>query len=167
MHDALLKPMPDDPMFPSLATTWSESADGLTYDFELRQGVKFHNGDPFTAEDVQFSFERYRGAGAGDLQKRVQAVEIVNIRLRAVGLVDKPKKRRPSASGSGSIKPLGVREAWFSSATQTSIYDRTSLYPGARIAGPAVIRELSSATIVPPGASVTVDPQENILLELQ
>ena len=56
IHDALLKPMPDDPMFPSLATTWSESADGLTYDFELRQGVKFHNGDPFTAEDVQFSF---------------------------------------------------------------------------------------------------------------
>jgi peptide/nickel transport system substrate-binding protein len=78
MHDALLKPMPDDPMFPSLATTWSESADGLTYDFELRQGVTFHNGDPFTAEDVQFSFERYTGAGAGDLKKRVQAVEIVN-----------------------------------------------------------------------------------------
>jgi peptide/nickel transport system substrate-binding protein len=78
MHDALLKPMPNDPMFPSLATTWSESADGLTYDFELRRGVKFHNGDPFTAEDVQFSFERYRGAGAGDLHKKVQAVEIVN-----------------------------------------------------------------------------------------
>jgi N-methylhydantoinase A len=96
-----------------------------------------------------------------------EPVEIVNIRLRAVGLVDKPKKRRPGASGSGSIKPLGVREVWFSSATKTSIYDRKSLYPGARIAGPAVIQELSSATIVPPGASVTVDPQENILLELQ
>jgi N-methylhydantoinase A/oxoprolinase/acetone carboxylase beta subunit len=60
-----------------------------------------------------------------------------------------------------------VRDVWFSSATKTSIYDRKSLYPGARIAGPAVIQELSSATIVPPGASVTVDPQENILLELQ
>src|SRR5919109_4582878 len=64
MHDALFKPMPDNPMFPSLATKWSESPDGLTYDFELRQGVKFHNGDPFTAEDVQFSFERYKGTGA-------------------------------------------------------------------------------------------------------
>jgi peptide/nickel transport system substrate-binding protein len=63
MHDALVKPMPDNPMSPSLATKWSESADGLTYDFELRQGVKFHNGDPFTAEDVKYSFERYNGAG--------------------------------------------------------------------------------------------------------
>ena len=56
MHDALVKPMPEGPMTPCLATQWSESADGLTYDFALRQGVTFHNGDPFTAEDVQFSF---------------------------------------------------------------------------------------------------------------
>ena len=78
MHDALIKPMPDNPMAPSLATKWSESADGLTYDFELRQGVKFHNGDPFTAEDVKFSFERYKGTGAAELKKKVKAVEIVN-----------------------------------------------------------------------------------------
>jgi peptide/nickel transport system substrate-binding protein len=78
MQDALVKPMPDNPMAPSLATEWSESADGLSYDFELRQGVKFHNGDPFTAEDVQFSFERYKGAGAGELKKKVQAVEVVS-----------------------------------------------------------------------------------------
>jgi len=78
MHDALVKPMPDNKMAPCLATKWSESADGLTYDFELRQGVKFHNGDPFTAEDVKFSFERYKGAGSGDLKKKVKAIEIVN-----------------------------------------------------------------------------------------
>src|SRR4029434_2587643 len=69
MHDALVKPMPDNQMSPCLATKWSESQDGLTYDFELRQGVKFHNGDPFTAEDVKFSFERFKGAGAGELKK--------------------------------------------------------------------------------------------------
>jgi peptide/nickel transport system substrate-binding protein len=78
MHDALIKPMPGNPMFPSLATKWSESPDGLTYEFELRQGVKFHNGDPFTAEDVQFSFERYKGTGAGELKKTVKAVEVVD-----------------------------------------------------------------------------------------
>src|SRR5215831_14725174 len=77
MHDALVKPMPDNPMSPCLATKWSESDDGLAYDFELRQGVKFHNGDAFTAEDVQFSFERYKGAGMADLKKKVKAVEIV------------------------------------------------------------------------------------------
>jgi peptide/nickel transport system substrate-binding protein len=78
IHDALVKPMPDQPMASSLATQWSESADGLTYDFELRQGVTFHNGDPFTAADVQFSFERYKGVGAGELKRKVKAVEIVN-----------------------------------------------------------------------------------------
>jgi len=44
--------------------SWTQSKDGLTYEFVLRKGVKFHNGDPVTAEDVKFSFDRYRGAGA-------------------------------------------------------------------------------------------------------
>ena len=78
LHDALVKPMPGNPMFPSLATRWDEGSDGLTYDFELRQGVKFHNGDPFTAEDVRFSFERYKGAGATLLKAKVAAVDVVN-----------------------------------------------------------------------------------------
>src|SRR5919202_2757063 len=78
MHDALMKPMPDGQMSPCLTTKWSEGEDGLTYDFELRQGVKFHNGDPFTAEDVKFSFERYKGAGATELKKQVKAIEIVH-----------------------------------------------------------------------------------------
>ena len=78
LHDALVKPMPDGHLSPCLATRWNESEDGLTYDFELRQGVKFHNGDPFTAADVQFSFERYKGAGAAELKKQVKAIEIVH-----------------------------------------------------------------------------------------
>jgi peptide/nickel transport system substrate-binding protein len=78
MHDALVKPMPGNTMTPSLATRWSESEDGLTYTFELRQGVKFHNGDPFTAEDVKYSFERYKGSGSTALKAKVKAVEIVN-----------------------------------------------------------------------------------------
>ena len=77
LHDALVKPMPEHPMAPSLATAWHESPDGLTYDFALRQGVTFHNGDPFTAEDVQFSFERYKGSGAPELKKKIKAVEVV------------------------------------------------------------------------------------------
>ena len=85
LHDALLKPMPGSLQGHSLATKWSESDDGLTYDFLLREGVKFHNGDPFTAEDVQFSFERYKGVNAQDLKKKVQGIEIVkphHIRFR-------------------------------------------------------------------------------------
>src|SRR6266851_6460304 len=61
LHDALVKPMPGNAMTPSLAESWSASKDGLSYEFVLRKGVKFHNGDVMTAEDVKFSFERYRG----------------------------------------------------------------------------------------------------------
>jgi peptide/nickel transport system substrate-binding protein len=78
LHDALVKPMPGNPMAPSLAESWSLSKDALIYEFVLRQGAKFHNGDPVTAEDVKFSFERYRGAAAKLLHERVPVVEVVD-----------------------------------------------------------------------------------------
>ena len=65
LHDALVKPMPDKSMAPSLAESWSTSPDGLIYEFVLRQGVRFHNGEPVTADDVKFSFERYCGTAEG------------------------------------------------------------------------------------------------------
>ncbi|PYN88636.1 MAG: hypothetical protein DMD87_08310 [Candidatus Rokuibacteriota bacterium] len=75
-HDALVKPMPGRSMAPSLAESWSVSADGLVYEFVLRKGTKFHNGEPVTAEDVKFSFERYRGISAKAIKEKVAAVEI-------------------------------------------------------------------------------------------
>src|SRR5262245_23745955 len=78
LHDALVKSMPGNPQAPSLAESWSESEDGLTYEFKLRQGVTFHNGDPLTAEDVKFSLERYHGIGAILFKDKLQAVEIVD-----------------------------------------------------------------------------------------
>jgi peptide/nickel transport system substrate-binding protein len=78
LHDALVKSMPGDPVAPSLAESWTESEDGLTYEFELRQGVTFHNGEPLTAEDVQFSFARYHGTSAALYREKVQEVEVVN-----------------------------------------------------------------------------------------
>jgi peptide/nickel transport system substrate-binding protein len=78
VHDALVKPMPAGDNTPSLAESWTVSKDGLTYEFVLRKGVKFHNGDPLTAEDVKFSFDRYRGASAKLLKDRVREVQIVD-----------------------------------------------------------------------------------------
>lgn len=76
LHDAMIKPMPQGMMTPSLAESWSASKDGRVYEFVLRKNVVFHNGDPLTAEDVKFSFERYRGAGAKLLKDKVEAIEI-------------------------------------------------------------------------------------------
>src|SRR5574342_201652 len=78
IHDAVVKPMPAGDNTPSLAESWTASKDGLTYEFVLRKGVKFHNGDPVTAEDVKFSFDRYRGAAAKLLKDRVKEVQIVD-----------------------------------------------------------------------------------------
>src|SRR5215471_10347292 len=75
LHDALVKPMPDKNITPSLAESWSTSPDGLVYEFVLRQGVRFHNGEPVTADDVKFSFERYRGISAKMLKERIAAIE--------------------------------------------------------------------------------------------
>ncbi len=75
LHDAVVRPSPGQPMAPSLAESWSVSPDGLVYEFVLRKGVQFHNGDTVSAEDVKFSFERYRGASAKPLKESVAAVE--------------------------------------------------------------------------------------------
>jgi peptide/nickel transport system substrate-binding protein len=84
LHDALVKPMPGPGLVhglaPSLAESWSISEDGRSYDFVLRDGAKFHNGDPVTAADVKFSFERYKGAAHDLMKQRVAAIEIADPR---------------------------------------------------------------------------------------
>jgi peptide/nickel transport system substrate-binding protein len=75
LHDALVKPMPGNHQTPSLAESWTVSADQKSYEFKLRQGVKFHNGDPFTADDVKFSFQRTK---AKLLHEKVKEVVVVD-----------------------------------------------------------------------------------------
>jgi peptide/nickel transport system substrate-binding protein len=89
MHDALIKPLPGNDMAPCLAESWKESPDGLVYEFKLRPGLKFHNGDPFTADDVKFTFQRYKGAAAKLLHDRVKAVDVVDP-LRVRFTLDRP-----------------------------------------------------------------------------
>jgi peptide/nickel transport system substrate-binding protein len=75
LHDAVVKPMPEGNPAPSLAESWSATEDGLSYEFVLRKGATFHNGDPVTSDDVKFSFDRYRGAAHTLIKERVAAVE--------------------------------------------------------------------------------------------
>jgi hypothetical protein len=108
LHDAMVKPMPGKTQTPCLAASWSASPDGLSYEFVLRKGVKFHNGEPVTADDVKFSFERYHGAAHQLMKDNVAAIEIPDpqdVRFKL-------KKPWPdfitfysTASGSGWIVP--------------------------------------------------------------
>src|SRR4029453_10022629 len=107
MHDALVKPMPGNLMTPSLAESWTVSADQRVYDFKLREGLHFHNGDTFTADDVQFSFQRSKAGKA--LKDRVREVEVVGpARIRFhlhEPFPDFFGNSRPVLTGAGWIVP--------------------------------------------------------------
>jgi peptide/nickel transport system substrate-binding protein len=108
LHDALAKAMPGNPVAPSLAESWQMSPDGRVYEFTLRKVVKFHNGDPVTADDVKFSFERYRGASAKALKDRVAAVETpdpLHVRFRLKNPWPDFMTFYTAASGAGWIVP--------------------------------------------------------------
>ncbi len=70
----------DGSVVPALARDWDVSADGLTYRFHLRAGVRFHDGTALTAEDVQFSLERARAEGSKNpLRDLLQPVKDVRV----------------------------------------------------------------------------------------
>ena len=108
MHDAMAKAMPGNTTTPSLAESWQVSPDGRTYEFTLRKGAKFHNGEPVTATDVKFSFERYRGASAKALKDRVAAVETpdaLHVRFKLKNPWPDFMTFYSAASGAGWIVP--------------------------------------------------------------
>jgi peptide/nickel transport system substrate-binding protein len=81
LHDALVKPMPGNLLAPSLAESWTVSADQKIYEFKLREGLNFHNGDPFTAEDVKFSFQRAKGKVLHEKVREVSVVDTYRVRF--------------------------------------------------------------------------------------
>jgi peptide/nickel transport system substrate-binding protein len=108
LHDAMVKPMPGKLQAPCLAESWTASEDGFSYSFVIRKGAKFHNGDPVTAEDVKFSFERYKGAAHELMKSQVAEIQTPDPQHVTFTL----KKPWPdfltfysSASGAGWIVP--------------------------------------------------------------
>ncbi|MEW6187127.1 MAG: ABC transporter substrate-binding protein [Thermodesulfobacteriota bacterium] len=83
MFNGLLQRGQKGTIEPVLATDWKMSKDGLSYTFTLRNDVKFHNGDSFTAEDVKFSFDRILSDEVKSIRKPTIAMylsrtEVVN-----------------------------------------------------------------------------------------
>ena len=106
MYDLLVRQDPRDPslpIIPSLATSWTISSDGMTYTFNLRKGVKFHDGTDFEAADVKASFDRIVFPPANLLSLRILPIKETVVRdrytvvmraLRAQGLVHLPRLSR-------------------------------------------------------------------------
>jgi peptide/nickel transport system substrate-binding protein len=78
IFETLTKIEPDGSIKPLLAQSWSVTPDNKTWSFKLKPGVKFHNGEPFNAEAVKFSFERAVAQGSVNKDKAVFS-NIVNI----------------------------------------------------------------------------------------
>lgn len=84
IYEGLLKPDETGELIPAVAKDYSVSDDGLTYSFIIRDGVKFHNGSPVTAEDVKYSIEKSAGmTGKESLVSAFSNIKEVNIRDEA------------------------------------------------------------------------------------
>ncbi|MFC5449334.1 ABC transporter substrate-binding protein [Paenibacillus aestuarii] len=83
MYDSLVVQLPDNTIKPWLATEWTISPDGKSYTFKLRKDVKFHDGTPFNAEAVKYSFDRIldpatKAANATALLKPYKSSEVID-----------------------------------------------------------------------------------------
>ncbi|MFC3127743.1 hydantoinase/oxoprolinase family protein [Pseudoroseomonas globiformis] len=98
-----------------------------------------------------------------------ETVQIVTLRLEATGLVRKAElKAHPEAGPDAGSAITGRRPVWFPEAgnfVDTPIYSRDALHPGNRFTGPAVVEQMDTTTVVPPGMTARVDPYLNLILE--
>ena len=94
--------------------------------------------------------------------------QIVNCRLRAVGMVTKPNLPTvPNGDGNAARALKPSRQAYFSEAggfTDTAVYDRVRLLPGDVVVGPAIFEEPDSTTVCPPGYAALVDGHLNLIV---
>jgi len=127
--------------------------------------------------EIPVPFRDFEGGGFHDLHRRIygycdpeKPVEVVNVRLRAVGTVPKPAMEKADrwVEGIPASAAAGTRQVVFDSVSHAArILRRDGLLPGNRIDGPAVVTEYSSTTVIPPGTWATVDPWGNLVLEVR
>jgi N-methylhydantoinase A len=93
-----------------------------------------------------------------------EPVEIVNLRLRAIGRMPRPSRTAVLVKSTGLSR--AKRNAWFPEAgvVETPVWDRHDIGPDARLRGPLLVQEMSSTTVVPPHAVVTMDGGGNLVV---
>jgi N-methylhydantoinase A len=98
---------------------------------------------------------------------QAEAVEIVNFQVTAVALIAKPAWKT-FARTDAPAKPHEARQAYFSAgdAREVPVFRRSTLQPGMRIEGPAIVEEQTSTTVLYPGQRAQVDEYLNVEIEL-
>jgi N-methylhydantoinase A len=134
--------------------------------FEL--AISLGNADPLPNADTikqRFFAEHERAYG---FHNPADPVEIVNFRLLAVGKLRQPASRPAAPRRNGKPESASHRRVWFAADApqDTPVYDRATLEPSDMIAGPAVIEQLDSTTLLFPGDRATVDPYLNLIVDI-
>jgi N-methylhydantoinase A len=101
---------------------------------------------------------------------RNEELMVVNVRVTGIGRVERPRLATLAAAADGPARALKGRRAMHFGETgglvETPLYDRVRLAAGDRIDGPAVVEQMDTTTVLPPGLPLTVDGYGNLLIQL-
>ncbi|OGL11814.1 MAG: hypothetical protein A3I14_18910 [Candidatus Rokubacteria bacterium RIFCSPLOWO2_02_FULL_73_56] len=134
--------------------------------YELSVPVPAGRLDAAALARVRAAFDEVYAARYG-YASPAEPVEIVTWKLSAIGGSPRIALAK-AARGAGPAAPKARRRAYFPETggfTETPVYDRYALGAGARLAGPAIVEERESTTVLPPGTAATVDEYANLLVE--
>jgi N-methylhydantoinase A len=140
---------------------------GQSYELNLPVPPRRRGGTAAWRRSLVEVFHR-RHLQAYGYARTEQPVELVNLRVQAVGISPKPRfARAPSAGGRRrAVPPDAHRTVWYRGGRlRLPVYGRKRLRPGDRMRGPAVVSEYSSTLFVAPGFEVTVDPYGNLVVQ--
>jgi len=95
-------------------------------------------------------------------------IEIVNIRVAAVGRTAPDQKTTAGEESATQPSPIGSRAVWFAAEepVETPVYERSSLSAGQSVRGPAVVEQLDALTVIHPGDLARVDAHGNLIIEV-
>ncbi len=127
--------------------------------FELE--IKMRNGS-IVAAFHRAHLERYGYA------QKANTVEIVSVRLRSAGIVEKPTAKRAAVGKNLRAKAGEYVTSFFEGKKlSVAVYQRDALQPGTQLSAPSIVTEYSSTTLIPPGARAGVDKHGNLIIQAE
>jgi N-methylhydantoinase A len=136
---------------------------GQSYQLRVPVPAEIDSG---TSASLVAAFQRRHAETYGFANER-EPCQLVNLRLIGTGRVERPEVRRLERAGDAPVRALkGERLVWFGEPVACQVYDRDRLRAGDRLQGPLIVEQMDTTTVVPPGASVTVEEQGSLLIEV-